>query len=377
MNSPSHRESDRDPRSSGALGILGYGRFGRALAELAADAGLDVRAFDSVTTVPADLRAESSADLARTCGQVMLAVPTQALRACVEELRPHLTPDHLVMDVASVKLEPEAVMAELLGTDIPWVATHPLFGPSAMALGERPLRAVVCPNGLHPAAASEARRTYERLGCVVDEQDADTHDRLLARGHALTFFVAKGMLDAGGESLTEVGPPSVRAMSRVVDSVRGDAGHLFLAIERNNPYAAAARRDLLEALERVHGQIDEAGEDAEAVEPAIQIPDLGDRAPALREIRTVIDDLDLELVRLLGRRARLARGAGRIKASHGHGVRDPIREQSLLADRRRWAEEEGLDPEAVDAVFRSVVRLSRGAQDKSRSASPESEEEPS
>jgi len=121
-------------------------------------------------------------------------------------------------------------------------------------------------------------------------------------------------------------------------------------------------------------RLDAAGKDAEAVEPAIQIPDLGDRAPALREIRTVIDDLDLELVRLLGRRARLARGAGRIKASHGHGVRDPVRERSLLADRRRWAEEEGLDPEAVDAVFRSVVRLSRGAQDESRSASSESSE---
>jgi len=362
MKSPSHRESERGLRPSGVLGILGYGRFGRALAELAADAGLAVRAFDPTAVVPADLRAGSSAELARACGQVMLAVPTQALRGCVEELRSHLTGEHLVMDVASVKLEPEAIMAELLGTDIPWVATHPLFGPSAMALGERPLRAVVCPNGLHPVAASEARRVYERLGCEVDEQDADTHDRLLARGHALTFFVAKGMLDVGGESLTKIGPPSVRAMAKVVDSVRGDAGHLFLAIERNNPYAAEARRELLEALERVHEQIEAAHDDERTVEPTIQIPDLGDRAPALREIRSVIDDLDLELVRLLGRRARLARGAGRIKASHGHGVRDPIRERSLLADRRRWAEEEGLDPEALDAVFRSVVRLSRAAQ---------------
>ncbi len=360
-----NRPSTHQPCSGQALGILGYGRFGRALAGLAAGAGLPVRAFDSAATVPEDLRVDSASRLARVCDRLLLAVPTQALRACIEDLRPHLSATHTVMDVASVKLEPEAVMAELLGTDIPWVATHPLFGPSALALGERPLRTVVCPNGLHPEAARTARRTWERLGCEVIEQDADTHDRILARGHALTFFVAKGLLDVGVDGLVGDGPPSVRAMSRVVESVRSDAGHLFLAIERNNPYAAEARRELLDALGAVHARIEAMGNEPdndEAATPAVRIPDLGDRAPELRELRSLIDELDREIVRLLGRRARLARSAGRIKARHGHGVRDPARERALLADRRRWAEEEGLDPESAEAVFRSVVRLSRGAQ---------------
>ena len=361
---------DRD-----TLGVVGYGRFGRALSELAIESGRSVRAFDPAATVPGALRADSVADLASRCAELVFAVPAQALEASVREARPHLTSRHLVMDVASVKLEPEAVLAGVLGAEIPWVATHPLFGPSALALGERPLRVVVCPNGIHPEATAAARRVFETMGCEVIEQDADTHDRVLARGHALTFFVAKGMLEVGEGSLTEEGPPSVRAMSRVVDSVRSDAGHLFLAIGRHNPYAAEARRDLLDELQRVHDEIESLAEAGEAARPgdsagsgesaasAIRIPDLGDRAPELREIRSLIDDLDLELVRLLGRRARLARSAGGIKSSHGHGVRDPIRERTLLAERRRWAEAEGLDPEAVDAVFRRVVRLSREAQD--------------
>jgi len=37
--------------------------------------------------------------------------------------------------------------------------------------------------------------------------------------------------------------------------VRGDAGHLFGAIQRENPYAAEARESLLRELERIHRQL--------------------------------------------------------------------------------------------------------------------------
>jgi len=344
------------------LGIIGYGRFGRAFAGLALDAGIPVRAYDASTQAPDELRADSLEALVGGVDLVALAVPVPALAEVVDRVARLAGPEHVVFDVSSVKLVPEALMAERFGGGIPWVATHPLFGPSALALGERPLRAVVCPNRRHPAAVAAVRDLFARLGCEVIEQDADTHDRRLARGHALTFFVAKGMLEVGREALADDGPPSVRAMAQVVDSVRSDAGHLFRAIERDNPYAADARTALIEALERVHVRLGEEETDPERDAAALQIPALGDQAPELRELRSLIDELDLELVRLLARRTRLARGAGRIKASRDLEVRDPVRERELLARRREWARELGLDEEAVAAVFRSIVRLSRGAQ---------------
>lgn len=345
------------------LGIIGYGRFGRAFADLATEAGLEVRAYDPDGQVPDLIRMESLATLADASTHIMLAVPVPALRPVVRDLRPLLRPGHVVLDVASVKLRAEATFAEELGADSRWVATHPLFGPSALALGQRPLRVVVCPNPLHPEATEDVRRMFSDVGCEVVMQDADTHDRVLARGHALTFFVAKGMLEVGGESLSADGPPSVRAMARVVDSVRSDAGHLFLAIERDNPYAARARAELIETLQKFHDQIDVAEPDDVSDARAMEIPDLGDRAPELRELRSLIDDVDRDLLRLLDRRARLARGAGRIKARHGHGIRDPGREMSVLADRRLWAEDHGLDPESVEEIFRAIMRLARSAQD--------------
>ncbi len=160
--------------------IVGFGRFGRALGGLLAEAGLSFRAFDPGADVPADVRGASIGDVVRGAAVVVVAVPVAEVRAALIALRPHLGPRHLVLDVASVKLAPAAALEEVLGADVPWIATHPLFGPTSLALGERPLRVVVCPNAIHPAALRRARAFYERLGCEVVELGAEAHDRSMA-----------------------------------------------------------------------------------------------------------------------------------------------------------------------------------------------------
>jgi prephenate dehydrogenase len=50
-------------------------------------------------------------------------------------------------------------------------------------------------------------------------------------------------------------PPSFQGMQHMLAAVRGDAGHLFAAIQRENPFAAGARAQLLAELERVHRQL--------------------------------------------------------------------------------------------------------------------------
>jgi prephenate dehydrogenase len=242
------------------------------------------------------------------------------------------------------------------------VATHPLFGPTSIALGERPLAVVVCPNPLHPTAASQARTFWERLGCRVIEQEPEEHDRLMADTHALAFFVAKGLMDIGAESSLPFTPPSFRAMARTIDSVRADASHLFYTIQHDNPFAAQARERLLAALTEIHLQLVAATAERPPHSPRLEMSDLGDRAPDLRETRDLIDDTDRELVRLLAQREQLVRRAGRAKARAGQPVRDLRRELELRVERRRWAAEEGLDPAAIDEVFQGILRFSRSVQ---------------
>src|SRR6185436_15909107 len=127
-------------------------------------------------------------------------------------------------------------------------------------------------------------------------------------------------------------------------AVRGDAGHLFVALHRENPYAADARKALMDALAASDHDL-RSSDEAEPEAPSLRIPDLGSASPALVETRELIDELDRELIDLLARRSLLSRRAAAAKAQLGAAVRDPRREAALLAARRDEAEKRGLDPD--------------------------------
>ena len=340
------------------VAILGYGRFGSALADLVEEAGLPVRALDIRLTVPESRRVDDIPHLLADARFVFLATPLGAFEAALRSLRPHLQSSHIVIDVASVKEAPVAEMTRALGDEVPWVASHPLFGPSSIALGERPLRVVVCPNPLQAASTDAVRCLYETIGCEVMVQDASTHDRVMAQTHALAFFVAKGLLDMGTGDKLPFAPPSFQAMARTIEAVRSDAGHLFLTIQRDNGYSSEARRAFLEALGSAHHQIEAWGEKPAGDAGALDIPNLGGQAPESRAPGELLEECDRELIRLIARRAQIARRADRVGEVSGEVPRDPAGERALLDRRRSWAAQHDLEEEAVAQVFAAVLRSS-------------------
>lgn len=358
-----------------SVAMLGYGRFGRALGQLLAEAGIAHRAYDEHVEVPREFRAASLRELVRGAAFVIVAVPVPAMRPALLALRPHLEASQVVLDVGSVKVLPEAAFAEVLGDAIPWCGTHPLFGPLSLALAERPLRVVVCPARAHPQAGAQVRALYERIGCEVIVQTPEGHDRVMAHTHALTFFVAKGMIDAGAATAVPFAPPSFQAISRTIETVRSDAGHLFSAIARDNPFAPEARKELVRALAAIDAALDAeaAGGDADGNRPSgdvgrpapadrLSIPDLGTQSPALKEVRDHMDAIDEEIVRLLAQRMQLSQRAARAKAALGAPVLDGAREAELIATRRQWAASSRIDPDAVADVFRAILTMSRRGQ---------------
>jgi prephenate dehydrogenase len=352
-----------------SIGFIGYGRFGKALGERFTAAGSAIRAYDLEPAQDDRVRADSPADVAASARFIVLAVPVARTGEALRGVKPHLSSRHVVLDVGSVKAGPAAVMAEILGRQVPWVGSHPLFGPTSLAFGERPLRAILCPSPLHPGAVLDARRLYESIGCEVLEEDAEHHDQRMAETHAVAYFLAKGILDAGLKLDSRFIPPSAQAVARAVEAVREDAGHLFASLNRQNRYAGQARRRLLDALARADEdlrRLPDAGEVPHHEALELAIPDLGARSPLLREARDLIDDLDSEILTLLTRRAELALKAAKAKAELGHGPHDPRREADLLADRRRRGQALGLSPDDVTELFEAILRFSRRVQVNAR-----------
>ncbi len=343
------------------VSIVGLGRFGMALARLCQERGWAVRGWDPAPPPDRPFPVVGLPELLAEPGPVVLAVPVQAMDAALAALGGHLRRHHWVLDVASVKVRSMEALRRGLNPGIPWAATHPLFGPVSLARGEGPLQVVVCASGEHPACEDRARRFWNSLGCEVIEQEAHAHDRDMAATHALGFFVAKGLLDAGAGEGVPHPPPSFQAMLRSVELVRSDAGHLFRALQLENPYARAARRRFLAALQSVDRALDEEASGS-APTAALEIPGGPRPAEDLIEVRDLIDSVDRELVSLLERRSRLVLRAARAKSGLGRGVLDVDREAQMLQARRDWAASRNLNPEGVEALFQAILHHSRALQ---------------
>lgn len=245
--------------------LLGYGRFGQAFADLLQTAGHVVRVYDPHAEVPPARAGASLAATVHGADWVVLAMPVPMMGRALASLRSLLDPAQTVIDVGSVKEHPCALLDEYLGDAVAHTGTHPLFGPLSLARGE-PLRVVICPSEAHPSAAARTRALFASLGCTVIVQDPATHDRAMAKTHALAFFIARALVEMGvGEDLSTA-PPSFLGLANMLAAVRGDAGHLFAAIQRENPYADAAREELLQHLALIQRRL-RAGDEAMPIPP--------------------------------------------------------------------------------------------------------------
>jgi isochorismate pyruvate lyase len=81
---------------------------------------------------------------------------------------------------------------------------------------------------------------------------------------------------------------------------------------------------------------------------------LPERCANIEDVRLGIDTLDREIIALIGRRARYVAAAARYKTGED-SVRAPERRKAMLEARRRWAQEERLNPDVIEEVYETLV----------------------
>lgn len=234
------------------VGLLGFGAFGRLIA---AHIGphVDLLIHDPNMVQPpvandASVRFRSMAEVA-ACDLVILAMPVSALEGALIDIRPHLQPEAIVLDVGSVKIKPVELMSRLLPDTVHIVATHPLFGPQSGKDGIAGLKVVLCPvrgSALSPIAAF--LKQVLKLDVIIST--ADKHDRDVAVVQGLTHLI--GQVLAHMEPFpTTMTTPSFELLKQVVDMVRHDSVEVYRAIEQENPHAPHVRAQFFDIAQNL------------------------------------------------------------------------------------------------------------------------------
>jgi prephenate dehydrogenase len=240
-----------------SIGILGFGAFGRLIAA-------HLHPYFSLFACDPALTAEDQrhdhvrfgnvCDIAR-CDLVILAVPVGDLSSALREIRPHLRPGAIVVDVSSVKVRPIALMKAELPPFVDIVGTHPLFGPQSATHGISGRKIALCPvrGGSAPRIAAFLRRALKLAVYIVSPEE---HDRQAAIVQGITHLVAKVLVRM--EPLpTRLTTASFDHLIRATEMVRYDAASVFLAIERENPYAAEVREQFFLIAEATRAEFDQ------------------------------------------------------------------------------------------------------------------------
>jgi prephenate dehydrogenase len=237
------------------LGLIGFGAFGRLTARHLSP-WFDILAHDPATTDGEGLATLTDLATAAACPTIILAVPVEALAASLTEIRPHLRPDALVIDVGSVKVKPARLMEDLLPPNVRIVGTHPLFGPQSGKHGIDGLRIAVCEVRGDREARRVAAFCRRALALKVFQVSPEDHDREAATVQGLTHLIARLLL-AMEPLPTRMTTASFDRLMQAVDMVRHDSPAVFRAIERDNPFAAEVRDRFFALADAARGDLDE------------------------------------------------------------------------------------------------------------------------
>ncbi len=239
-----------------ALGLIGYGAFGR-LTACHLSPWFDIRAHDPAVGRGADDGLVILSDLAEAaaCPVVVLAVPVEALAETGAAISPYLTPGAIVIDVGSVKVLTGQVLAEALPGQVEIVGTHPLFGPQSAKAGIAGHRIAVCPVRGERAARRVAAFCRHALKLKVFQVSAEDHDREAAVVQGLTHLIARVLL-AMEPLPTRMTTVSFDRIMQAVEMVRHDSPAVFRAIERDNPFSAEVRDRFFALADQARAELD-------------------------------------------------------------------------------------------------------------------------
>lgn len=231
------------------VGIIGFGSFGKFLAEKLSSYAI-VKVYSASNTQ--NSWATTLEDVAQS-DFVIPAIPLHSYETVLTQLAPLLNKESVVVDICSVKVKPQQLLAEYLG-DQPVILTHPMFGPESASVSFQGHTMVLCPEGSTAQDYDDVKSFLESLELKLIEMSAEEHDREIAIVQGLTFFIARAVNETGVHN-QKLHTPSFQRLLNLAELEKHHSLELFETIQKGNPYAAAVRKEFLEAAQTIDAEL--------------------------------------------------------------------------------------------------------------------------
>ena len=255
-----------------SVSIIGLGNFGTfATSLIPKDKGIEIMGNDVRDLEPDPSINKVSLGKAALADVIVLAVPLERYETVLKPLSSLIAKDSLLIDVCSVKREPGRLVKKYLPNHSNILLTHPFFGPrSARNSLEGHGLAVTFSKG---PRAKQIIRLCQEFGLEIHHMGASKHDKLMAKMHALTFFVARTLEKMGIEDSEAANfIPSYQMLLDLSGFSKGSSPDLLRTVQQGNPYAKEARKRLLDTFHEVEAEFSVGSTETESPFPYRTMP---------------------------------------------------------------------------------------------------------
>jgi len=235
-----------------SVGILGFGRFGKVLANIL-QKGFSTKAYDPIAQ--ASFSGVTFEDLDSVCQEktLFIAVPIRHFEEVIKNIAPKIHPETTIIDVCSVKIYPVDIMKKHLPDTVGIIATHPMFGPDSFLSNNR-LKMMMNKVRDSHNQFNFLKGFFTDQNIQIMEMSADDHDRLAAQTQGVTHFLGR-MLKEYGIRKTSIDTQGFRDLLDLVDQTCHDTWELYNDLQHYNPYTKGMIDKLKQATDTLDNRL--------------------------------------------------------------------------------------------------------------------------
>jgi len=243
-----------------SVGIIGFGRFGKVLANIL-QRGFAIKAYDPKPAGPFPGVQFLDLDTVLNEKVVFIAVPIRHFESVIADISKKLKKETTLIDVCSVKSYPVNIMLKILPDHIGVIATHPMFGPDSYMSNSNLKMMINNTRDLHNQY-SFWKRFFSDQGIQIIEMTPDQHDRLAAKTQGVTHFLGR-MLKEFGIKKTNIDTQGFRDLLDLVGQTCNDTWELYADLQLYNPYTEDMVEKLKASTNKLDNQLNELRDVAE------------------------------------------------------------------------------------------------------------------